>query len=44
MLSVLEQNPTVDWRSLIGQAEPEHDAPVAAAEDGGDDTLATLKL
>lgn len=44
MLSVLEQNPTVDWRSLIGQVEPEHDAPAAAAEDGGDDTLATLKL
>jgi hypothetical protein len=44
MLSVLEQNPGLDWRTLIDQTAPEPDAPVNEALDGGDDGLATLKL
>jgi hypothetical protein len=44
MLSVLEQNSTVNWHTLIGSTEPESDAPVNDIVDGGDDELATLKL
>lgn len=44
MLSVLEQNPTVNWHTLIGSTVPESDAPVNDIVDGGDDELATLKL
>ncbi len=44
MLSVIDQNPGVDWRTLVGQVQPDTDSPPAASEDGGDDQLATFKL
>jgi P-loop Domain of unknown function (DUF2791) len=47
LLSVIEQNPGTDWRSLIKEIEPERDAPQGPAEivDQGDDgDLATFKL
>ena len=44
MLSVLEQNPGLNWRSLVGQIEPEADAATIEPLDDGDDELATLKL
>ncbi|MEA2878548.1 MAG: hypothetical protein QOF14_3744 [Hyphomicrobiales bacterium] len=47
LLSVIEQNPGTNWRSLIKEIEPERDAPQGPAEivDQGDDgDLATFKL
>lgn len=45
-LSVLEQNPGVDWRDLVGGTEiaPDETAAVDAAVEGADDELATLRL
>lgn len=44
LLSVLDQNPGLDWRELVGKSELEADAPAADTVDGDDDELATLKL
>ena len=47
MLSVLEQNPGVHWRGLIGEAELRQDRgdDIGSIEDGGaDDELASFKL
>lgn len=47
MLSVIEQNPGVNWRTLVGEVAPEADAPPASSaedHDGAGDELATLKL
>ena len=47
MLSVLEQNPDVDWRELIGSvavAEDGGDDMSDIADDGADDELASFKL
>lgn len=45
-LSVLEQNPRVDWRELIGATDiiPDEDAALDFAIDNADDELATLRL
>ena len=47
MLSVLDQNPGVQWQSLIGSVNPEEDAGVEENEiaaDGADDDLSSFKL
>jgi hypothetical protein len=44
LLAILDQNPGLDWRELIGKVEPDPEVPVADALDDGDDELATLKL
>ena len=47
MLSVLEQNPGVDWRGLIGEAELRQDRGDemgSIEDDGADDELASFKL
>ena len=47
MLSVLDQNPGIQWQSLIGSVNPEEDAGVEENEiaaDGADDDLASFKL
>ena len=45
MLAVLEQNPGVDWRDLVGSVEPEGDIdPAADAGDIDDDELESFKL
>ena len=47
MLSILEQNPGVDWRQLIGSvdlAEDRGDDMSDIADDGVDDELASFKL
>ena len=45
LLRVLEQNPEVDWRSLLGDVVLERDEPEAAEEAGqADDELASLRL
>lgn len=44
MLSVLDQNPGLDWKELVGKAEPEADAAPTDSPVGDDDELATLKL
>jgi hypothetical protein len=49
LLSVLEQNPGTDWRSLLGALRVEADAAGGVAEGGsdkigGDDDLATLRI
>lgn len=44
-LRVLEQNPGVEWRELLGEVALEHEEPEPADEgDQGDDDLATLRL
>jgi hypothetical protein len=47
-LSVLEQNPTEDWRDLLGvveiAADTEGEADLALIPETGDDELATLRL
>lgn len=43
LLAILEQNPQLDWRELIGDATIEDDAgDAAAAADDDDDELSTL--
>ena len=47
MLSVLDQNPGIQWQALIGSVNPEEDAGVEENEiaaDGADDELASFKL
>jgi hypothetical protein len=47
LLNIIEQNPTADWRALIGDLEPERDHPQGPAEivDQDDDgELATFTL
>ncbi|MDE2788134.1 MAG: DUF2791 family P-loop domain-containing protein [Chloroflexota bacterium] len=47
MLSVLDQNPGVQWQSLIGSVNHEEDAGAGddgIAEDGADDELTSFKL
>jgi hypothetical protein len=47
LLSVLEQNPGTDWRSLIGEATVEADNTMVGAvdaEEPDDDALSSLKL
>lgn len=47
-LSVLEQNPTEDWRDLLGvveiAADNDGEADLALIPEAGDDELATLRL
>jgi len=43
-LAVIEQNPQVDWRALLGNVEISVDAEGLADENGGDQDLATLRL
>lgn len=44
-LRVLEQNPGVEWRQLLGDVVLERDEPEPGEDiDGGDDELATLRL
>ena len=44
-LRVLEQNPGVEWRELLGEVALEQEEPEPADEgDQGDDDLATLRL
>jgi hypothetical protein len=44
-LRVLEQNPGVEWRQLLGDVVLERDEPEPSEDvDGGDDELATLRL
>jgi hypothetical protein len=44
LLAILDQNPGLDWRELVGKTEPGPDVPVTEALDDGDDELAALKL
>jgi hypothetical protein len=47
LLNIVEQNPGTEWRSLVGELEPERDAPQGPAEiidQDGDGDLATFKL
>ena len=47
MLAVLAQNPSVDWRSLIGTVDVGKDIDSVIGEtsdDGTDDELASFKL
>ena len=47
LLSVLDQNPGVQWQSLIGSVNPEEDTGTEEAgipEDGADDGLVSFKL
>lgn len=44
LLSVLDQNPGLDWRELVGKSELETDVLAVDAPSGDDDELATLKL
>ena len=46
LLSVIEQNPTADWRALLGQVRIEHDTAAKLDTSGGadDDDLTTFKL
>jgi hypothetical protein len=43
-LAVIEQNPQVDWRTLIGNVAVDADAPPESEETGDDDELASLQL
>jgi hypothetical protein len=43
-LAVIEQNPQVDWRALLGNVEISVDAEGLADENGGDQDLAALRL
>ena len=45
MLAILDQNPGVDWRDLVGSLEPEGDSdPAADAGDIDDDELESFRL
>ena len=45
MLAILEQNPGVGWRDLVGSVEPEGDSdPAADASDIDDDELESFRL
>jgi hypothetical protein len=47
MLSVLEQNPGVDWRMLVGSVDVVEDGGDDMSDiqdDGADDELASFKL
>lgn len=43
-LAVIEQNPQVDWRSLLGEVDLEPDLAPDEEAEPGDDDLATLQL
>jgi hypothetical protein len=44
LLSILDQNPGSDWRTLIDQSKPEVDVKASDLANDDDDELSTLKL